>query len=96
MGFPGIHTETGVRAGGDKSLGPLPSTPTHTENCYPALGELDYHGAVLPQGWTATGQSCHRAVLPQGWSISKPKTWTTEGAEIPGVRPPRSRTHVQE
>ena len=56
--LPGIHTETSVRAGGDKpvpswdshrdkcvwadrekSLGPLPSTHTHTENCYPALQE---------------------------------------------------------
>ena len=30
MGFPGIHTVTGVRAGGDKGLGPLPTTPTPT------------------------------------------------------------------
>ena len=37
MGNMGERGRGGVRVGGDKSLGPLPSTPTHTENCYLAL-----------------------------------------------------------
>ena len=88
-GDMGERATGGVRAGGVKSLGPLPSTPTPTENCYPALRE-DKRKLRFAHSRSSGGSTPEILVPPMGGPLGP---WGATGGPV-GSRMPELASDV--